>query len=256
MAEKPLQTSMTAYWDARSSDFDQHQGIRHRVQEQAWLGFLSQVVGTEPKVVLDVGTGPGFLAVLLAKLGHRVKGLDLSPGMIDQARKIAANHGLSVTFEVGDAESLPDADGQYDAVLNRNVLWTLAHPEKALADWKRVLKPGSLLVVIDGDWFDEKFSYRAKRFLGHLLVAVIRRRNSWAAEKRLRQGLDGELGVKLPLKAPGNRQTFPKLVAEAGFTDVRLVDLPGIVRAERAGKLLAQRLIQPHKFFAVVARRP
>jgi len=254
-AAEPFKRTLATYWNDRSGAFDREQGIRNSQQKQAWLGFLSRTAGTEPKAVLDVGTGPGFLALLLAELGHHVKGLDLSPGMVAQARRIAAERGSSATFDIGDAESLPEADASYDVLVSRNVLWTLPRPERALADWRRVLKPGSLLVVVDGNWFDDSLGYRFQHFLGHLIVLVIRFKNSWAAERRLRQGYDREFDANLPLKSPGNRRRFPRLIAEAGFTDVRLLNLPEINRAERAGKRLAERLLHPYQFFAVVARR-
>jgi ubiquinone/menaquinone biosynthesis C-methylase UbiE len=254
-AAEPFKRKLATYWDERSRSFDCEQGIRNARQRQAWLEFLSRVVGA-PQTVLDVGTGPGFLALLLAELGHRVRGLDLSPGMVAQARRLAAERGLAATFDVGDAEALPEAEASYDALVSRNVLWTLPHPERALADWRRVLKPGGLLVVVDGDWFDDSFSYHLQHHLGNFIVSAVRFRNSWAAERRRRQGYDREFDAHLPLKSPGNRWRIPRLIAEAGFADVRLLDMPVVNRAERAGVPLAQRLIRPHRFFAVVARRP
>src|SRR5436853_2906236 len=157
-----LKETIAVYWDGRSEGFEQMQGIHTRQQREKWTEFLLRTVGEPPKRVLDVGTGTGFLALLSAGLGHSVKGLDLSPGMVEQARRYAAERGLAADFAVGDAESLPEPGAAFDVVVNRNVLWTLPHPEKAVADWKRVLKPGGLIVMIDGDWFDTRFSYRAK----------------------------------------------------------------------------------------------
>jgi ubiquinone/menaquinone biosynthesis C-methylase UbiE len=251
-----LKKTIAGYWDGRSAGFERMQGIRNRLQKDAWTGFLARTVGEAPKAVLDVGTGTGFLALLLAGMGHRVKALDLSPGMVEQARRNAAERGLNVELGVADGESLPEPDAAYDVLVNRNVLWTLPRPEQAVADWKRVLKPGGLLVVIDGDWFDNPFSYRAKRFLGHMLVAVIRFENLWARERRLRQGYDGGFGESLPLKGPGNRRKFPSLLSAAGFADVEVLDMPQVDRAEKAGKPFAARLNLPHRFFAVVASRP
>jgi len=252
----PLKKTIAGYWDGRSEGFERIQGIRNRQQKEGWTGFLSRAVGEPPKTVLDVGTGTGFLALLLSEMGHKVKGLDLSPGMVEQARRNGAERGLDAEFAVGDAELVPEPDAAFDVLVNRNVLWTLPRPEKALADWKRVLKPGGLVVVIDGDWFDNPPAYRIKRFLGHLLVALIRRQNLWAVERKLRSGYDGGFDHALPLKGPGNRQKFPRLLADAGFTDVQLRLMPEVDRAENAAKPLVMRLNQPHEFFAVVARKP
>ena len=54
---------------------------------------------------LDVGTGTGALALLAARSGADVTGVDLAPGLIETARRLAATEGLDVTFEVGDAEA-------------------------------------------------------------------------------------------------------------------------------------------------------
>jgi ubiquinone/menaquinone biosynthesis C-methylase UbiE len=252
-----LKKTIAGYWDGRSASFERMQGIRNRLQKEAWKGFLARTLGEAPQTVLDVGTGTGFLALLLAEMGHRVKALDLSPGMVEQTQRNAAERGLNVEVAVADGESLPEPDAAYDVLVNRNVLWTLPKPDQAVADWKRVLKPGGLLVVIDGDWFEKPFSYRAKRFLGHTLVAVTRFENLWARERRIRQGYDGGgFEQSLPLKGPGNRRKFPALLSAAGFTGVEVRDMPEVDRAEKAGKPLAARLNQPHRFFAVVARKP
>ena len=67
---------------------------------------------------------------------------------------------------------------------------------------------------------------------------------------------DGGFDDALPLKGPGNREKFPRILAEAGFTDVQVRLMPEVDRAEKATKPLAMRLNQPHEFFAVVARKP
>ncbi|HVT57966.1 MAG TPA: class I SAM-dependent methyltransferase [Thermoanaerobaculia bacterium] len=252
-AEPDLKEKIADYWNWRSGDFERRQGVRNQVQKRAWLAFLGTVAGDPPRTVLDVGTGTGFLALLLAELGHRCKALDLSPAMLEQARQTARQRGLELCFDVGDAESLPEADAAYDVVISRNVLWTLPDPERALCDWRRVLKPGGRLVIVDGDWFDKRLSYRLQRFAGNLWLALTRFTNPWAAERRLRRDYASRLPPDLPMMRPGNREKMPKLVAACGFADVRTLPMREVDAAEKADKTLMQRLIFPHRFFAVVA---
>jgi ubiquinone/menaquinone biosynthesis C-methylase UbiE len=69
--------------------------------------------------------------------------------MIAEARRKAAERGVSVRFEEADAEQLPFAPRSFDLAISRHVLWTLPHPEAAIDEWIRVLRPGGRLVVVD-----------------------------------------------------------------------------------------------------------
>ena len=55
-------------------------------------------------------------------------------------------------FEEGDAEQLPFPPASFDLVISRHVLWTLPHPEAAIDEWKRVLRPGGRLVIVDSQF--------------------------------------------------------------------------------------------------------
>jgi ubiquinone/menaquinone biosynthesis C-methylase UbiE len=103
---------------------------------------------------LDVGCGTGFLSLELAGRGHRVTGLDFAPSMIERAERKAAELGFAVRFEQGDAEQMPFAPASFNLVISRHVLWTLPHPEAAVDDWLRVLRPGARLVIVDGAVLD------------------------------------------------------------------------------------------------------
>ena len=102
---------------------------------------------------LDVGCGPGILSVTLAKAGCSVTGVDLSPGMLEEARRNAERHGVEPAFMEGNAEELPFEDGTFDVVVSRWLVWNLPHPQDAYAEWLRVLKPGGSLLVIDGNHY-------------------------------------------------------------------------------------------------------
>lgn len=98
----------------------------------AWVEAVSALLPSEPSDVLDVGTGTGFLAFIVASLGHRVTGIDLAEGMLAVA---------------------PDfPDGSFDVVTNRHLLWTLLEPETAFGNWRRLLRPGGYVLAFDGVW--------------------------------------------------------------------------------------------------------
>ena len=80
----------------------------------SWRGNLSKP-GSH---VLDVACGTGNLAVLAARRGCVVSGIDIASNLIDQARTRAAAEGLHIDFKEGDAEALPFVGGQFDLVVS------------------------------------------------------------------------------------------------------------------------------------------
>lgn len=83
---------------------------------------------------------------------HRVTGIDLTPEMIEAAMALAAAERSNAEFMVMDAEALDFADASFDAIISRNVMWNLPHPETAYREWLRVLKPGGLLLNYDAEY--------------------------------------------------------------------------------------------------------
>jgi ubiquinone/menaquinone biosynthesis C-methylase UbiE len=152
------------HWDGRARTFDE--GVGHGLvseeQRYAWLDLLSRFAGRAPARVLDVGCGTGFLALRFAELGHTVSGIDLSPQMIDRARRKAKNAGQQIDFRVGDATALDSANEMYDLVVARHVIWTLPDPERGVAEWLRVLRPGGILMLVEGKWADRDASARSQ----------------------------------------------------------------------------------------------
>lgn len=144
--------SVVSYWDERARDGYDAQPGQNPVRElwsQRVAPLVAAAVGDGAQV-LDSGCGTGFLATLLAARGHRVTGQDASPGMLDVAAERSADEGLDVQWLVGPAGAPPD--GPFDAVVTRNVLWTLPDPAEAIRAWRKVLRPGGMLLVTDGLW--------------------------------------------------------------------------------------------------------
>jgi ubiquinone/menaquinone biosynthesis C-methylase UbiE len=144
------------HWDVRASTFDDEagHGLVDEEQRRAWHALIAEIVGEQPRRVLDVGCGTGFLALRFAELGHEVAGVDLAPQMIEQARKKASESGLPVELAVADATTLPFPDESFDVVVARHVIWNLPEPQRGLDEWLRVLRPGGLLALVEGKWAD------------------------------------------------------------------------------------------------------
>ena len=156
----PVKQQVAAHWGRRAAHFDEDFGhsIRTPAERAAWDRIFDLVLaGRSALDVLDAGSGTGFLSLELASRGHRVTGIDFAPAMLAEARRKAAEQGAAISFEEADAEQLPFAPGSFDLVVSRHVLWTLPHPQAAIDEWKRVLRPGGRLAVIDGQ-FDPNFS--------------------------------------------------------------------------------------------------
>jgi ubiquinone/menaquinone biosynthesis C-methylase UbiE len=152
LSVQDIKTAVSRYWSGRAAEFDQgaSHGVLNEAQHRAWLALLREVAGPAPLTVLDVGCGTGFLALRMAELGHTAVGIDLAAEMLAQAQHKAADTGLPVTFRHGDAEAPPPDGAPFDVILERHVLWTLPQPAEALRNWRALLKPGGLLILIEG----------------------------------------------------------------------------------------------------------
>lgn len=141
-------------WDDEAETFDDEpdHGLGDPATREAWRTLLAAHLPDPPADVVDLGCGTGTLAVLLAGEGHRVRGVDLSPAMVERAVAKAAASGLDVPFVVGDAAEPPYDPGSVDVVLCRHVLWALPDPSAALARWTALLHPRGRLVLVEGRW--------------------------------------------------------------------------------------------------------
>ena len=160
-----------AYWTKRAPGYAQvnrdELGSRQR---QVWSRALDSRIrahfGRRPRgetAVLDVGTGPGFFAILLAERGYEVTAVDYTASMLEEARYNAGRLGRSIRFFRMNAEQLAFADGYFDVVVTRNLTWNLPHPDKAYGEWRRVLKRGGLLLNFDANWYRYLYDEEARR---------------------------------------------------------------------------------------------
>ena len=155
MGPDVVKQQVAAHWDRRAPTFDEDFGhsIRTPDERAAWDRILDLILaGRGALECLDAGCGTGFLSFELAARGHDVTGVDFAPAMLAEARRKAAERSVSIRFEEADAERLPLPAASVDLVISRHLLWTLPHPEAAIDEWMRVLRPAGRLVVVDGQF--------------------------------------------------------------------------------------------------------
>jgi ubiquinone/menaquinone biosynthesis C-methylase UbiE len=112
--------------------------------------FLPRVRVCPSPAVLDLGCGTGINLLEAARvLGpcSQLRGVDLSPGMIEEARSKAMAAGVPATFEVGDAESLALDDATFDLVICNSVYHWFSDRPKAVLEISRVLRPGGQVLL-------------------------------------------------------------------------------------------------------------
>jgi SAM-dependent methyltransferase len=138
------------YWDRDAATYDRSpsHALTDPVEAAAWRAVLRAHLPPPPARVLDAGAGTGAITLLLAELGYRVTALDLSEAMLARARHKAAAAEAEVEFVVGAADEPPP--GAFDAVVERNSLWTNPDPAGTLAAWRGVTAPGGRLLVMEG----------------------------------------------------------------------------------------------------------
>lgn len=125
-------------------------------QRAMWASFAPTAIFTTPvaahlvafagikpgEAVLDVGCGTGVVAITAARAGARVSALDLTPELLAEARVNAGLAGVDVAWTEGDAESLPYPDASFDVVLSQFGHMFAPRPDVAVAEMRRVLRPG------------------------------------------------------------------------------------------------------------------
>lgn len=138
------------WWDIAQHDYDAvpAHGVHSDEEKEIWQEVLNQLLGPAQKLeVLDIGTGTGFLALLLAGMGHDVTGADWSGNKLEKANEKMKHSNTSIKFVREDAENLSFEAEQFDAVVSRHLIWTLSDPASAFKEWARVTKPGGTVLT-------------------------------------------------------------------------------------------------------------
>lgn len=151
------------------------------IQREAWATFTVNENFTTPPAaelvrfahvaageqVLDVGCGTGVVALTAARAGARVRGLDLTPALLERAREHAATARVEIDFQEGDAEALPYPDASFDVVLSQFGHIFAPRPEVVTSEMLRVLRPGGRIAF--SSWPPEHTMGRMFALLGSMM---------------------------------------------------------------------------------------
>ena len=149
------------YWSNRAPGYSEvNQSELGSSQRQVWGATLAERIRAhcpdrrpEEISVLDIGTGPGFFAIILAEMGYQVTAVDYTGSMLEKARSNAGQWNRRIRFMEMNAEQLEFGENTFDVIVSRNLTWNLYHPDQAYREWERVLKPGGLLLNFDANWY-------------------------------------------------------------------------------------------------------
>ena len=150
VAEADKAKAVRGVFDSVAGRYDLMNDLMSAGLHRAWKRFAAEVARVRAgDRVLDVASGSGDLARLVAQRGAEVVMTDINGAMLGRGRDRVADAGLLLPAAQCDAERLPFASGAFDCVMIAFGLRNVTRKEAALAEMRRVLKPGGRLVVLE-----------------------------------------------------------------------------------------------------------
>jgi ubiquinone/menaquinone biosynthesis C-methylase UbiE len=220
----------TRYHDVAAADYDAKWGIDFGdVGQEQVRAKLTKALGTWPARpfgdALEIGAGTGYFGLNLLQLGaiERLTATDISLGMLETLGLTAERLGLEAETVTTDAEELPFRDESFDLVYGHAVLHHIPDLGRAVAEFRRVLRPGGVLAFCgEPSRYGDRLAVLPKR--GGAAVAPVWRRAVGASAARsipASEACDHELESEVDVHAfaPGDLR---RLLEGGGFSDVRL----------------------------------
>jgi ubiquinone/menaquinone biosynthesis C-methylase UbiE len=174
--------------------------------------YLPRLPLADARRILALGCGTGIEVRALRRLTGpetAIVGVDHSPALIDAARRLTAEEGLSdnVTYRVGDAHHTPNGDAEFDIVILHTLISHVDDPPQVLREARRLVRPGGTVAVFDGDYASLTFAYP-----DHALAKTI--------EEKL---------IELIVANPRVMRDLPRLLLETGL---ELIEADGTLYAD------------------------
>jgi ubiquinone/menaquinone biosynthesis C-methylase UbiE/biotin operon repressor len=146
LALRKRQDKMRRYFDELAGKFG-----RQYVPGRSWKGIAEALIRLMPPMVIaDLGAGEGTLSQLMAERAKKVIAIDNSEKMVEFGSELARKHGISnLEYRLGDLEDVPIRSGTVDLAFLSQALHHAPHPERALGEAWRILKPGGRIAILD-----------------------------------------------------------------------------------------------------------
>jgi ArsR family transcriptional regulator len=146
LALRRRQDKMRRYFDELAGKFG-----RQYVPGRSWKGIAEALLKLMPRMVIaDLGAGEGAISQLMAQRAKKVIAIDNSEKMVEFGAELARKHGIgNLEYRLGDLEDVPIRSGTVDLAFLSQALHHAPHPEKAMGEAWRILKPGGRIAVLD-----------------------------------------------------------------------------------------------------------
>src|ERR1051326_2515625 len=146
LALRKRRDKMRRYFDELAGRFG-----RQYVPGRSWKGIAEALLKLlPPMVIADLGAGEGTISQLMAQRARKVIAIDNSEKMVEFGAELASKHGITnLEYRLGDIEEIPIKAGTVDLAFFSQALHHATHPERAIAEAWRILKPGGRIAVLD-----------------------------------------------------------------------------------------------------------
>lgn len=218
---------VSGMFDEVAAGYDRTNTVLSLGNDRLWRVAATRAIAPRAgQRILDLAAGTGASAVALARSGADVVAADFSPGMIAEGVK-RHGHIMNLTFQEADATALPFEDATFDTVTISFGLRNVNDPHAALAEMRRVAKPGGRLVVCEFSHPPHPLFAGLYRFYNDRVLPIVARRVSSNA--------DAYDYLNESIKDWPDQRTLSAWIRDAGWVDVAHRDLTfGIVALHRA----------------------
>ena len=183
-----------AVWSSGGADYDQvSSGISDSISH-----CVLRLAPQSGERILDLATGTGWTSRRVAAFGARVVGVDIAADLIAAAKASAEREGLAIEYRVGDAESLPFEDGEFDAVVSTCGIMFASRPEAAAAELARVTRTGGRIALTT--WLSDSNLFKMfqvmKPYMAPPAGTPPPSPFEWGRTERIRELLDEKFDLK------------------------------------------------------------